>query len=138
MITAQATHVHGFVRLDIVYPDQRHHVVQQLRNIDVAQQYVNFLDRQYIITKLRSWLQQRRFALPASVSTAKLIVILGTLDRQQGNSIYKFVADNRSAFESLAPAPLSIQYKYYVNFIKPIIDYCQQDNAGSNPLKSER
>jgi hypothetical protein len=138
MITAQATITHGQVRLEVIYPDQKHHVMQRVNDIATAQQLVNFLDRQYIILKLRSWIRQRQYALPASIEAAKLVVILGTLDRQKGNSIYEFVAGNCQAFERLAPAPVSSHYPYYLDFIKPIIEYCKLDNAGSKPLKSEQ
>lgn len=123
------------MQLEVIYPDRKQPVLEELADPSKAQEFINYLNRQYIVIKLRSWLRQRQMALKGTPyqsynqDTAKLIVLIGYYDRTQVKGLYQFVQLHRSLFEKIAPPMTSLHYRYYKQYIVPILDFCQGDDS---------
>jgi hypothetical protein len=146
MITARVlTRYPKFMQLEVMYPDKKQPILEHLSDPESAQQFINYLNRQYIVIKLRAWLRQRQMALKGpnyqayTLDTAKLIVLLGYYDRKHVKGLYNFVDVHRELFERISPPATSQHFEYYQKFIVPIMDFCQgKETENLYLLKSER
>ena len=131
MIIAQATPYPNFMSLEIIYPDTKQHEFKNVATLEDANRLIYFLNRKYILEKLKSWLKQRRFAIQMtsnrsrSMEVAKMLVLLNYYDHAGLHVLCAFITKHRSVIETLVPPLTSVHYNHYQNQIKPIIDFCQ-------------
>ncbi|MBS7565119.1 hypothetical protein KHS38_11950 [Mucilaginibacter sp. Bleaf8] len=133
MITAQARHYPTFMTLEIIFPDRKEREFAKADNAIEAQKLLNYKNQQYIVKKLKSWLNQRQIAIrygmtPKDPTTsARLYVLLGFYERQRAfHGLCSFIAEHKSFFVDIAPPETSNQFNYYNTIIRPILTFCEE------------
>jgi hypothetical protein len=131
MIIAHAKPCANSMRLEIIYPDSNVREFATAANEMDATRLIYFLNRRYIIAKLRAWLKQRGFALETvprknrSLEVAKLLVLLNFYENAGLHVLCEFIHTHKGVIESIAPCATSRQFNYYHNTIEPILGFCQ-------------
>jgi len=132
MITANAVPYANFMHLEIIFPDKKQHELKTVANLQEANRLIYFLNRKYILSKLTSWLKQRRFALQSSpdngrtLEAAKLIVLLHYYENAGLHVLCQFIINHKTIIETVAPGNHSSQYNHYKNIIQPILVFCHK------------
>ncbi len=98
-------------------------------NSDIERR-IQFMTRNYIVSKLCSWLNQRTHAVPSHrKDIASLLNWLECYQKTSLTNIVAFVNRYMNAFMSIAPAQHSRTYNHYASVIEPIFNFCK-DNKG--------
>ena len=97
-------------------------------SLQEATRRLYFLRRMYVISKMRSWLNQRA---KAKLGHHKEInMMLSWIKEVESTSflhVCDFIKRRRLLFESIATPSTSSCYNYYINTIVPLMDYCESE-----------
>lgn len=124
MIQAEATQFPGFLRLEIIHPEQNEPVIKQVATEAEGLRLIYFMNRNYMLKKLRSWLKQRQFGHDPkrSIEAAKLLVLLGYYNQLSFPALCRVISKHRKAIEDIAPRESTRFYNHYVNTIVPLLN----------------
>lgn len=104
---------------------------QKVLNHAEAERLVYFYNRNHLAKTLINWLKQRKYALtlvdsPNAVKTYFLLNEIQNLQFGTFRTLEKFVRDNIVFFTACAPSMKSKHYSYYLNEVKPLLNFCSK------------
>lgn len=128
MITANATRLGNFIRLEIVHPDSKKPQITTVNTEADAMRIVYFANREYMLRKITGWLKQRMYTgdRMRSQEASKLLVLLGYYEHIPFPRLCKVIHHYRQVIESIAPGPKSKCFNYYIKTIVPLLNDAQE------------